>query len=111
MKNGKFYIVYGLSLLLLLIIWIGPRIVLNDEPVGEIMTKRTEEIITERSPSPKEEKKIWLILNNLDSILSVIVGGVNVYLITSHYRSKQKDEPLKKQPSKIKRIFDPEPFD
>ncbi len=111
MKNGKFYIVYGLSLLLLLIIWIGPRIVLNDEPVGEIMTKRTEEIITEHSPSPKEEKNIWLILNNLDSILSIIVGGVNVYLITSHYRSKRRDKPPKKQPGRIRRIFDPEPFD
>ncbi len=114
-KNLKYYIAYGLSFFVLLSIWIGPSLLIQkeDDVSDEIFTKRMGDLIIQEIKEPKEEeeKRVWSILSNLDTILSVIVGGVNVYLITSHYRSKKRERELKDDPKRIRRIFDPEPFD
>ena len=111
MKYRKYYIAYGVSIFLLLSIWVGPIIFFDDKSTDEIILKNVENSVFEHVIPPKEEKKMWLILDNLNSILSVIVGGVNVYLISSHYRAKRRNEEPKENPKRIKRIFDLEPFD
>lgn len=130
MKFKKYYIGYLLSILFLAAIWIGPTLIVPEEKTTEeFVLKRTEGTIFEQiipesemksvlPEEPKEEEKepdkrnhFWLVLSNLDTILSVIVGGVNVYLISSHYKAKKKGDEPKEDPKRIKKIFNPEPFD
>ena len=115
MKNKKYYIAYFISLMVLGGIWLGPKLIIPEEKTTEeFIMKRSEDTIFEQIiPSPVEEERsnVWLVLDNLNTILSVIVGGVNVYLISSHYRAKKRNQEPKEDPKRIRRIFDPEPFD
>lgn len=111
MKYKKYYIAYAISVVLLLGFWLIPRTFFDDKSTDEIIHRSLKHTAFEHAIPEKEDKKIWLILDNLNSILSVIVGGVNVYLISSHYRAKKRNEEPKETPKRIKRIFDPEPFD
>lgn len=117
MNYTKYYIGYTISLLIILGVWMGPTLL--NEKKGEftdmVLTERITDITikekTEERIDPKEDKKIWNILNNIDIITSLIVGIVNIRLVVSHHRKKRKEKKIINKPKRIKRIFDPKPFD
>ena len=100
MKKYKYYIVYGLSLVFILFIWLGP---LTQRHEIDVVYKKDTGILYSITPEPEPDKSnFWVFLSKTNGVLTFIVGSVNVYFIVKHILEKrEKRKLLEKKPKRF----------
>ncbi len=101
MKNKWFYLIYAISFLFLGFIWFSPSLFPEKKEISPIeraikLLELEDEVILRSEPEKEIKKdKIWKNLDKLNTIITLIVGGVNTYFVVIHIKKKRKTRPKK----------------
>lgn len=91
----KYYLILFLSVTILSFLWITPKFYLPSTEKEVVYEKRMERDATPVL-SVETEKDFWFFIERSRSVISIIVGGINVFFLIKNNTKKKKKKRKKR---------------